>query len=260
MPPLAAHPSAAPTAPTDPQAARAWRLWPLALLAALLPLLATGLALRLSVEHGFVPACNPFTEGCTSISRAGRHGLSNILFRGLLLPAAVLQAMVWALVPAWLASLGSPARGAGWRALPWLGLLAGIALVVYGTFLGTDGEGYRFMRRYGVAFYFGFTCLAMLITTGRVQALGAAQRPRGFGVLMALVCALPLLGVAHLGLPFVWTGGDPLATKDAIENITEWWAGAIFTAFFFALAALWRRSGFVLAPALTPAAGGRIAG
>jgi hypothetical protein len=71
-----------------------------------------------------VPDCNPFFEGCVSISRAGRHDLPNILFRGLLLPAAVLQSMCWLLCPGWLRTLGAaPDR---WqRALPALGVAAG---------------------------------------------------------------------------------------------------------------------------------------
>jgi len=37
------------------------------------------------------PACNPYLEGCVSISRAARHGLPNHLFKALVLPAAALQ-------------------------------------------------------------------------------------------------------------------------------------------------------------------------
>jgi hypothetical protein len=31
-----------------------------------------------------------------------------------------------------------------------------------------------------------------------------------------------------------------------VENVTEWWAGAIFTAFFLVLAWAWRATGFGL--------------
>jgi hypothetical protein len=34
---------------------------------------------------------------------------------------------------------------------------------------------------------------------------------------------------------------DPL--KDQVQNVTEWWGGAIFVAVFLALAAIWRRCG-----------------
>lgn len=217
-------------------------LWPLPLLAALLPLVATALAYALSIRLGLVPSCNPFVDGCVSISRAARHDLPNILFRALLLPAAVLQAACWLLCPAWLRTLGvAPDR---WqRVLPALGVAAGVVLVVYGTFLGTEGEGYRWMRRYGVVFYFGLTCIGMLIVSDQMQRR-LQQRPaeRHLTRAMLALCAmLPLLGLAHVLLPLWWTA--PTA-KDALENVTEWWAGAIFTAFFAVLAWAWWRTGF----------------
>ena len=223
------------TVPTDADRA----LWPLPLLAALLPLVATTLAYLLSIRLGLVPACNPFLDGCVSISRAARHDLPNILFRALLLPAAVLQALCWLLCPAWLRTLGAaPDR---WqRALPALGVAAGVVLVLYGT----EGEGYRWMRRYGVAFYFGLTCIGMLIVSDQMQRrLRGRQAERHLTLALLTLCAmLPLLGLAHGLLPLWWP--EP-AAKDALENITEWWAGAIFTAFFAVLAWAWRRTGFV---------------
>jgi hypothetical protein len=217
-------------------------LWPLALLAGLLPLAGTAIAFVLSVRLGLIPDCNPFVDGCVSISRAGRHGLPNILFRALLLPAAVLQAICWLLCPGWLRTLGAPPDR--WqRMLAPLGMLAGICLVLYGSFLGTEGEGYRFMRRYGTALYFGLTCIGMLIVAQemRRRLTGAALERRVALVLTALCLALPLLGLAHVFVPLL---GTAPAAKDTLENITEWWGGAIFTAFFVALAWAWRSTGF----------------
>lgn len=213
-------------------------LWPLPLAAALLPLLATAIAYPLSIQLGLVPGCNPFVDGCVSISRAARHDLPNILFRTLVMPAAVLQAACWWLCPAWLMALGSTARGQ--RALPLLGLVAGASLVLYASFLGTDGDGYRLLRRYGTALYFGLTCIAMLITAGAVQHAAALPRSLRRALLLP-VAALPLLGLAHVLLPLALPGED---TRDALQNATEWWGGAIFTAFFVGLAWAWRRSGF----------------
>ena len=217
-------------------------LWPLPLAAAALPVLAVTLAYPLSIELQLVPACNPLFDGCVSISRAGRHGLPNILFRALLLPAAVLQIACWLLCPAWLRSVEAPpARGQ--RLLPWLGAIAGTCLIFYGTFLGTDGAGYRAMRRYGTAFYFGLTCIGMLIVSGEMRRIARAGRlPRRVaGALVALCCALPLLGLVHVLVPLALPAPG---TKDALENITEWWSGAIFTAFFGALTWAWRATGF----------------
>ena len=196
----------------------------------------------LSIRSGLAPGCNPFIEGCVSISRAARYGLPNILFRGLLLPAAVLQALSWLLCPAWLRTLGAPPDR--WqRMLPALGLGAGVVLAVYGTFLGTEGDGYRWMRRYGVIFYFALTCIAMLVVVEQMLRRpreGMRERRMAF-VLFAPCLSLPVLGLAHVLVPLAWSSP---AARNALQNATEWWAGAIFTAFFLGLAWAWRRTRF----------------
>ena len=219
------------------------RLWPLPLAAGLLPLAATALAYALSIRLGLAPACNPFVEGCVSISRAARHDLPNILFRALVLPAAVLQAACWMLAPAWLRTLGA-APDRGQRALPWLGLVAAVSLVLYASFLGTEGEAYRFLRRHGTALYFGLTAIGMLLVADEMhRRVRESHVQRLVGrTLLALCAALPLLGLVHVLLPLALPGE---VTKDALQNATEWWGGAIFTVFFGALAWGWRASGFV---------------
>jgi len=227
---------------TDSASARptlAWPAWPLPLLAGLLPLVATLVGYTLSVRLGLVEACNPFIDGCVSISRAARHDLPNHLFRALLLPAAALQALCWLLCGAWLRTLGAaPTRKL--RALPWLGLVAVLFLVLYTTFLGTEGEAYGWMRRYGVVLYFGGTCIAMLIVSGAAQGI-APQARHVARALLALCIALPLLGLANVFAPLLHVDG---ATRAALQNSTEWWGGLIFTLFFVAIAWLWRATRF----------------
>ena len=213
-------------------------LWPLPLLAGLLPAAATLAAYGLSRAADTVPECNPFVDGCVSISRAARHGLANIVFQALVMPAAVLQALCWMLCPGWLRSLRSPADR--WqRALPVLGMLAAIALLAYVSVLGVEGEAYRWLRRLSVPLYFGLTCIVMLVVGQH------AWRQVGGGVAAALLApaaALPLLGLVHVLGPLVLSETG----KDALENATEWWGGAIFTCFFLVLAWAWRRTGLAL--------------
>lgn len=218
-------------------------MWPLPLAAALLPLAATLVAYALAIRLGLVPACNPLVEGCVSISRAARHDLPNILFRALVLPAALLQAACWALCPAWLRMLGA-APDRAQRALPWLGAVAGASLALYASFLGTEGDAYRLLRRYGTVLYFGLTCIGMLVVSGEMQrrVRGAPLQRRVTQALLALCALLPLLGLAHVLVPLLLPGA---ATRDALENATEWWGGAIFTLFFVVLAWAWRATGFV---------------
>jgi hypothetical protein len=199
------------------------------------------IALALALHEGLVPACNPFVDGCVSISRAARHGLANHVFRALVLPAAVLQALSWLLQARALSLAAHAAAQRSALALAALGVAAGIALVLYGSFLGTEGAVYRWLRRYGTVVYFGGTCLSMLIlgrALQRLHALGALQVPRAHErVLLALFAAIVLLGLGNT-LAGLWAGP---ALQDRIENATEWWGSLGRTLAFGTLADLWRR-------------------
>jgi hypothetical protein len=217
-------------------------LWPLPLIAGLLPAIAAVVALWLSIALDIIPPCNPFLDGCVSISRAARHDLPNHVFRALVLPAAVLQALTWLLCAGWLRGMGADARGI-LRALPWLGVLAGVFLVLYGTFLGTEGQAYRWMRRYGVIFYFGFTYLSMLIASGTLRRLarsGAVAPPARLDRWLVVLCAITLIvGLAQVFVsPLL--GSEDL--KNRIENILEWYTALAFTLFFLTLAWIWRKT------------------
>jgi Frag1/DRAM/Sfk1 family protein len=219
-------------------------LWAIPLAAGLLPAVAALVALHLSVRLELIPACNPFIEGCVSISRAARHDLSNHIFRALVLPAAALQGLTWMLCTGWLKGLGAgPDRPL--RALPWLGLLAALFLVLYGTFLGTEGEAYRWMRRYGIVFYFGFTCICMVISAGHLSRLagpGSISLPMRLDrVLVGLCMVLLGLGLASAFSP-LYTPDEP--TRDRVGNALEWNGALIFTLFFLSLAWLWHTTGF----------------
>jgi len=214
-------------------------LWPLAALAGLLPLVATLVAWALSVRLELVPGCNPFWDGCTSISRAARHALPNHLFQLLMLPAATLQGAVWLLTAHWLAREQGPQ--AGLRALAVLGLVAAAALVLYATFLGTDGRAYRLLRHYGTAMYFGFTCICMLLLGSalqRLRALWPGRLPRWLvHAHVAMACALVGLGVVNAIVAALMSD----AVKGRMENVTEWWGALLFVLCFWALAAVWWR-------------------
>lgn len=219
-------------------------LWPLALLAGLLPLAAALVAWALSTAQGLIPACNPFIDGCVSVSRAARYELPNHLFRALMLPAAVLQAACWLLAARWLADLLGRYRLLAWLAP--LGLAAAVALVLYGTFLGTEGAVYRWLRQYGTVVYFGGTCICLLIAGGGVQrAVRAGRLVLARWAEHAMVAlAVALVGLGLLNALVAAFMGDEL--KGRVENITEWWGALIFVLGFFALALIWRRLGLAV--------------
>lgn len=210
------------------------RAWLLPLACALIPAIAVHAAWLLSLRAGYVPDCVPHFEGCTSISRAARHGAGNVLFKALMLPCAVLQAWHWRAAAAWLASRHA-SRSAGRWMVP-LGYVAALALAAYVAALGTEGAFYQWMRRFGITFYFGATFLAILAFERRLLQIEAH---RGLARAMLWVC----VGMLALGLASVAasaTVADPQA-GDRIENVLEWQLGVLLTAWFLFHAALARR-------------------
>jgi len=216
-------------------------LWPLPLCIALLFLFAVHLAWWLSVLDGHIPACNPYWEGCTSVSRAARHGLGNHLFRLAVLPCALLHALNWWLAACWFRDSE--------RAMPLnrgilfaLGTISALALALYATFLGTEGEAYRFLRRYGVVLYFGCGFLAQLLfmqlamRSGRLRG-GLARGMQGICV------AMLALGVTNVAASAFVADAD---LRDRIENVLEWQLGLLLVGWFVLQALCWRRDGYAL--------------
>jgi len=146
--------------------------------------------------------------------------------------------VTWLLCAAWLARCGATGRSLQW--LPWLGVIAAIFLVVYGTFLGTEGDMYRWLRRYGTIVYFGLTYVCVLIATGKVRRLvrsGALAVPARMDVVLMVLAGLTML----VAIAYVFVA--PMLEeqlKDRVENVVEWAIGLSFTLFFLALAWLWR--------------------
>ncbi|MFN3842158.1 MAG: hypothetical protein ACK4RW_02710 [Rehaibacterium terrae] len=208
-------------------------LWPLPLLAAALPVLATHLAWWLSVQGDYIPLCNPYLEGCTSISRAARHGLGNDLFRMAMLPCATLQALFWLAAHRWLRR-HDPGVGP-W--VLWLGVIGAGFLAVYVTFLGTEGAIYQVLRRYGVHMYFAGTFLALMATLRRL-----ARWPGEPAYRLLLTVALGMLSLGIASVAVDATVADR-ALKERLENILEWNLGLWLTAMFAVFAWRWRREG-----------------
>ncbi|MET1162571.1 MAG: hypothetical protein ABWY48_08500 [Pseudoxanthomonas sp.] len=216
-------------------------LWPLPLSIALLLFGGVHLAWWLSVQGGYIPLCMTYWDGCVSVSRAARHGLGNHVFRMAILPCALLHLLNWWLARAWLHRPRVAADRTG-AALLALGAASALALAVYATFLGTDGEMYRFLRRYGVVVYFGCGYLAQLLFMHLAQRQG--KLAPGIARAMLLVCIAMLgLGIANVVAGLLLP--DP-ALGDRLENAFEWQLGLLLVAWFVLLAILWKRDGFAM--------------
>ncbi len=213
-------------------------LWPLPLCIAVLFLAAVHLAWWLSVQAGTIPSCNPYWDGCTSISRAARHGIANHLFRLVVLPVAGLHLLNWWLASRWLRVDDRRDCQAG--LLLAFGAVSAAALALYATFLGTQGEAYQLLRRYGITLYFGCGFLAQLLLLR--LAARESKLPARLGLALRLVCAAMLL----LGVGNVLAGAllAEEAARDRVENALEWQLGLLLVAWFALQSRLWKRVGF----------------
>jgi hypothetical protein len=223
-------------------------LWPIPLLVALVPFAAAHLAYAVSIEGGHAPACVPYLEGCTSISRAARNGLGNHLFRLLMLPSALLLALHWFSVRGWLRLHHSDPRAG--RSLLWLASFAGIALATYVAFLGTEGDIYRWLRRNGAQLYFASVYIAQLVFLHRYRQI-LAQRDTDDRIgkriaagMLAINLIMLALGVSYTAVANTFADAD---LKDRMENMLEWHIGLLMTGWYVLQAAVWRRSRYRIA-------------
>lgn len=225
----------------DPAATRRVSLGWLALLTGIVPVVVIHTCYLTSSLAGHIPLCIPYLTGCTSISATGRHGISYFVFKAGMMPAAVLLAFYWLLNREWLLTLGDR-DGATTRWMLRLGLTAAAFLVLYVVFLGSKGEFYALMRRYGVTVYFSFNYLAQLLLVARLRALAGqdASALPGWLVRTKLWLLISLLAMGLVSIPVQHFVPEGFRSENVLE-----WNFALLTAAYYLLTWLaWRRTGF----------------
>ena len=204
------------------------------------PVVTVTVAYWLGVSNNVLPACMPLLDGCTSISATGRYPPGNFLFRAIMLPQAVVLAMLWYLSAAWLDALTRTERSNKLLLVP--GLLGALALVLYVTFLGTRLPFYEVMRRFGIYFYFLGTALAQLtlaVTLLKAAPRARADKLRRYALAMLWLCGLPFaLGILNLVFNAI------LESADFMENRIEWTSALLMQGYFVVLYLAWRHTGF----------------
>ena len=212
----------------------------LPLIAGIAPFVGVHVCYLIAVEHGFLPACIPYLDGCTSISGTGRYPPASFLFRAVEMTTAALLVVIWYLTVEWLRALKPQMARTRAVAILVSGFTGALALIVYVTFLGTAEPIYEFMRRFGIYFYFLGTVLAQLFAALSLRSLRAESLGKLADALLWLSLSPFVLGIFNLAQKAVLAH----ATADALENSIEWVASTLMQAYFVVLYFAWRRTSF----------------
>jgi len=211
------------------------------LAAALLPAVTIHLCYIIAASHGHVPWCVPYWDSCVSISATGRQSPESYIFRGLMIPTAVVFMAYWLLCHAWLKQLGSRHPGVR-HAMLALGVAGAVGLIWYTAVLGSEGRVFFIQRRAGVTSFFVMTVLAQclltleLATIERRRSTGVSGPVRG--VMAVLATVIVASGLVSLVL------SATVAAYDRIEDAYEWVITALILGHALVTHFAWRQSGF----------------
>lgn len=197
----------------------------IAVLAAAVPTLTVNVCYIISSTQGLVPACVPYLEGCTSISSAGRYGISYYLFKIGMVSGAVLLVLFWR-------QMSRHIRLATGTSAPFVaaaGMGGAVFLVLYTAFLGTEGHIYFLLRRFGAILYFGLTMLAQLMALRRLETFAPKWLTRTkkwgcFSMLFFGAASIPVMNY--------------MDNKDTFQDIIEWDFSLLMQVYFL-LYAIW---------------------
>lgn len=203
-----------------------------ALLISFIPFVAVHSAWIVSSMQNAIPTCIPYLEGCVTISRAARSSGAVYFFKICLGISSPLLVWYWLQMYEWIRPLAYK-RSRGIKSMRFLGIVGAVFLLLYVIFLGTEGEYYRWMRRYGVTIYFSFTALAQILLVRQLLLLKHHKEitlPSHLITTKLLCCIFQWgIGITSLPLAIIFTG----ETKDMINNIVEWNFALAMNSFFF---------------------------
>ena len=160
---------------------------------------------------GFVDWCMPLIDGCTSISKVGRYGISFYLYKIFIIPSVILMIIFWYQVNKYIYKS---------NLLLFLSTTSCIFLIIYLLALGFDGKIYRFMREIGIFIYFILTPICQTLLSFSISNNKIRSKFFLYTLLsMYLVC----VGIYLLILPL---------DNSNYENVIEWNFALLIFLFF----------------------------
>ena len=186
------------------------------LLVSIIPFIAIHLSFILSVQNEYLTLCNPYIDGCYSISRVARQPSSIIIFKILMLVSAFSLFFLW---PRLFKSNYN-------KILIFIGRIGPLFLIAYIVALGEEGFLYELMRRFGVFIFYIFTLISQWVFTLNVDLRKKRFIDKIF--LMNIIVYLQILAFL-VAIPFFLF----IKNYSYIENIIEWWITLLITIWFF---------------------------
>ena len=210
----------------------------LALIITILPFIITNIVFIVSAYEGYIPWCIPNIDGCASISKAARNGSSLFIFRATMIAYGVLLIWFWIYVRQWLDQLYGY-RTAIANTILWLGVVGALSLIVYVDFLGTSGEFNRFMRRFGILFYFISIPLAQILFLRQhfhiLPTLNKGViKPKYLKFQLYIILLMLLIGIVSGAMEVTY-----IKTNES-ENIAEWNLALLMQLYFLVMVFLWK--------------------
>ena len=177
----------------------------------LLPVLTVVISYFFSSLGGYVEWCLPLLDGCTSISKVGRYGVSFYLYKIFIIPSVILMIIFWYQINKYIHKSNF---------LLFLSITSCIFLIIYLFALGFEGKIYRFMREIGIFVFFILSpvCQALLVF------LISDNKTRSKFSLKTLLSMYLLFVVGYL---FILPLDNP-----NYENVIEWNFALLIFLFF----------------------------
>jgi len=186
------------------------------LLVSIIPFIAIHLSFILSVQNEYLALCNPYIDGCYSISRVARQPSSIIIFKVLILVSALSLFFLWP-------RLFKPKHN---KTLILIGRIGSLFLIAYIVALGEEGFLYELMRRFGVFIFYVFTLISQWVFTFNAEI--RKERFFVYNFFINIIVYIQFLTFL-VAIPFFLF----IKNYGYIENIIEWWITLFITLWFF---------------------------
>jgi len=212
------------------------------LVAAVLPLLTFAVSYLLSAAGGHVDWCNPYIDGCTTITATGIYYPGAYVLRGGIVSSAVVFVLWWYCTHIWLKDVKDPDPGWGIKLLIWVASLASLTLVASMVILGenmvpsSDHRGLWNFHSITAVVFFVFTSVCQIIMTLYMWRHRDVLSTTGFRIstkmLLAVIQAL-ILAVLIVALIL---GKE----TDWLINTSEWWIATLCSLFYLTSYSDWK--------------------